>query len=79
MSSQHPGSIIRERRLALCFKQERLAKALGVHQPTISRWERGGRVPMEQLDPLIRVLSLKQEQAARLETAVVSQFRQKAA
>lgn len=35
------GAELRQLRLQLGLSQQKLAKILGVHQPTVSRWERG--------------------------------------
>ena len=35
------GEKLKERREALGYSQEKLAKVLGIHAMTLSRWERG--------------------------------------
>lgn len=47
------GEAIRERRVLLGMTQEELAAKVGTRQATVSRWERGERVPSHHFLPRI--------------------------
>lgn len=49
----HWGPRIREARLARGMRQEELAAAIGVTQPTISDWEAGRWAPRDAVRPAL--------------------------
>lgn len=52
------GRRIRERRLLLGLTQEDLAAAVGVHQTTVSEWERGDVCPSRRNErPILDALN----------------------
>jgi DNA-binding XRE family transcriptional regulator len=52
------GARIQAARDALGLTQEQLAERLAVSQPTIVRWEKTGKVPVEKLPALRRELGI---------------------
>src|SRR5207248_1557472 len=58
------GEILKQFRLRQGMKQQELAKALGIHQHTISAWERGLDVPVtpERIIQITKALGIINEE-----------------
>lgn len=66
MDSATLGELVRRRRKAKALSQEDLAEQFGVHQATITKWERGARIGTTHLPGLAKFLGMPLAEVLRM-------------